>query len=179
MVGAWGTASGHQGFRKESIAKVAPERRFWAIPIAPPSLLLLLTHLPPSPFRLHPLPPPLAPTGQAAADHVNTLMELIHHSPGGQLRSPQPGRPARPTPPGGRLWTHGPLGLGREQPVLFVQLNPVASLTEQCPQCGSAGSPRREAKAQPSQVPGAEGRGWKTQKRRPLPHQPADPVVGS
>lgn len=101
VVGACGTASWHQGFRHQSIAKIAPETRFWATPAAP----LPSPSSPPShpASRLHPLPPRRAPTGRATADHVNTLMELIHHPPGGRLRSQQPGRLAPPTPPGGRL----------------------------------------------------------------------------
>lgn len=60
----------------KNIDKVAPERRFWATPVAHPPLSLL-----PSSSSPHPIPPvpaftpfllPLAPTEQAAADHVNT-----------------------------------------------------------------------------------------------------------
>lgn len=175
VVGAYGTASWHQGFRHQSITKIAPETRFWATPVAPPPLPLL-TALPP---RKLPSPPSSSVGSHwAGSSRPCKHLDGAHSSPS---RGPAPHSAAWPPRPH-RLPREvafelaAPSVSGGSSPLCLCRLSPrPASSTEQCPQCRPAGPPRREA--DPAQPP--EARGRQTQTRWPLPRQPADPVGSS
>lgn len=178
MVGAYGTASWHQGFRHQSITKIAPETRFWATPVAPPPLPLL-TALPP---RKLPSPPSSSVGSHwAGSSRPCKHLDGAHSSPS---RGPAPQSAAWPPRPH-RLPREvafelaAPSVSGGSSPLCLCRLSPRPARRSSAHSAGQRDLQGGRPKPRRPSSGGPEARGRQTQTRWPLPRQPADPVGSS